>query len=290
MQIQRNKIKITTRTTNNLEALNHTTINISLDFDNWVATPKSQLELIIEQSTSTEKPFLPSLEDYPEYKHLIRLDIENAANEVLELVIKRYMLLRRTLSHENKINLDKILKEYIETRPHRKEDKEELKNKLTKFLGKEKIAAFQHIKNAYSSISLAIANYQILGANTAIKILFGGLHTLYLGDQRFFNEKIKTRSEVAAEGGLARNEHYMAIKQKACELLNTLAPQEGWSQELDAYKAILPEIKKHITKNNIRRPALTSIEKTLRRWIKNDPIVSAAVRIAQFPARNSSTD
>lgn len=288
MQIQRKKIKITTRTTNNLEALNHTAINISLDFDNLVATPKSQLEFIIEQSTFTEKPYLPNLEDYPEYKHLIQLGIENAANEVLELVFKRYMLLRRTLSHENKINLDKILKEYIETRPHHKEDKEELKNKLTKFLGKEKIAAFQHIKNAYSSISIAIANHQILGANTAIKILFGGLHTLYLGDQRFFNEKTKTRSEVAAEGGLARNTHYLAIKQKACDLLNTLAPQEGWSQELDAYKAILPEIKKHITKNNIRRPALTSIEKTLRRWIKNDPIVSAAVRIAQSPTHNSS--
>ncbi|UVL61059.1 hypothetical protein LOY54_24125 [Pseudomonas sp. B21-032] len=254
----------------------------------WNATPKSKLELIIEQSTSKEKPFLVNIEDYPEYKHLISLDIEDAAKEVLDIVSKRYMMLRRTLSQENNINLDKILIEFLETRPRTNNDKKKLKNKLTAFLGKEKIAAFQHIKDAYSSIPLAIANHQTLGANTAIKILCSGLYVLYLGDQRFFNEKIKTRSEVAAEGGLARKEHYLATKQKSCDLLNTLAPQEGWTQELDAYKAILPEIKKYIAENKIRRPAPTSIEKTLRRWIKNDPIVSAAVRIAQSPPHNGS--
>jgi len=114
------------------------------------------------------------------------------------------------------------------------------------------------------------------------------LYVLYLGDQRFFKEEIKTRAEVAAEGGISRNEHYLPTKQKTCELLNTLAPQEGWTQEVDAYRAILPEIKKYIAENNVRRPALASIEKTLRRWIKNDPIVSAAVRIAHSPTHNSS--
>ncbi|MBJ2223814.1 hypothetical protein [Pseudomonas sp. MF7451] len=254
----------------------------------WSATPKSKLELIIEQSPPKEKPFLANTEDYPEYKHLISLDIEDAAKQVLDLASKRYMMFCRTLSLENNTKLVKILEEYMETLPRSKKDKENLKNKLTKFLGKEKIAAFQHIKDAYSSVHLAIANHQELGMNTAIKILCCGIYVLYLGDQRFFNENTKTRSEVAAEGGLARKEHYLPTKQKSCALLKTLAPQEGWTQELDAYNAILPEIKKYLAENNIRRPTLTSIEKTLRRWIKSDPIVSAAVRIAQSPVDNSS--
>ncbi|OJT31811.1 hypothetical protein BOP96_05720 [Pseudomonas sp. FSL W5-0203] len=287
MQIQRNKLRITSQKTNDPEKINHITIEISLDFDNWTATPKSKLELIIEKSPPKEKPILPNIADYPEYKHLATFNIESAANEVLGIVIKRYMMLRRTLSNENKIKLDHIFKENKEPHPY---NNKELKNKLTKFLIKEKSAAFQHIKHAYSSIFIAIAHHQTFNSDIGIELLVGSLHLLYLGDQRFFNEKIKTRSEVAAEGGLSRNEHYLPTKQKSCELLTKLAPQDGWNQELDAYKAILPEIKKYLGENNIRRPALISIEKTLRRWIKNDPIVSAAVRIAQFPARNSSTD
>lgn len=280
MQIQRNKIKIATQTTNSLDIPNHITIDISLDFDNWTATPKSQLELIIEQSPPKEKPFLPNRKDYPEYEYLALLNIESAANEVLNIVIKRYMMLRRTVSNENKINLDKA---FIEnTQLHNNKE-------LKLILGKEKSAAFQHIKNSYSAIFLAIANHQTSSEiDTSTTILLGSLYVLYLGDQRFFKEKIKTRAEVATEGGVSRNQYYLPTKQKACELLNTLAPQEGWTQELDAYKAILPEIKKYIAENNVRRPALASIEKTLRRWIKNDPIVSAAVRIAQSPTHNSS--
>lgn len=280
MQIQRNKIKISTQTTNNLDIPNHNTIDISLDFDNWTATPKSQLELIIEQSPPKEKPFLPNFKDYPEYKYLALLNIESAANEVLNIVIKRYMMLRRLVSNENKFNLDKA---FIEnTQPHNNKE-------LRLILGKEKSAAFQHIKNAYSGIFLAIENHQTSSeTDTSTTILLGSLYVLYLGDQRFFKEEIKTRAEVAAEGGISRNEHYLPTKQKTCELLNTLAPQEGWIQEIDAYRAVLPEIKKYIAENNVRRPALASIEKTLRRWIKNDPIVSAAVRIAQSPTHNSS--
>ncbi|MHC8335983.1 hypothetical protein [Pseudomonas sp. LB3P25] len=280
MQIQRNKLRIITHTSNDPKIKKPFSIEISLDFDNWTATQKTKLELIIEKSPSKEKPFLPNLADYPEYKHLAALNIENAANEVLEILIKRYMMLRRTISNENKINLDKILVERTNTYSH---NNKELKNKLKSILTKEKSATFQHIKNAYSSIFIAIAYYQAHGADIGIKILFCGMHMLYSGDQRYFKEATKTRSEVATEGGLARKEHYLATKQKICDLINTLAPHEGWTQELDAYKAILPEIKKYIVENNVRRPALSNIEKTLRRWIKNDPIVSAAVRIAKPP-------
>lgn len=280
MQIQRNKLRVITHTSNDPKIKKPFSIEISLDFDNWTTTQKTKLELIIEQSPSKEKPFLPNLADYPEYKHLAALNIENAANEVLEILIKRYMMLRRTISNENKINLDKILGERTNTYSH---NNKELKNKLKPILTKEKSAAFQHIKNAYSSIFIAIAYYQAHGADIGIKILFCGMHMLYSGDQRYFKEAIKTRSEVATEGGLARKEHYLATKQKICDLINTLAPHEGWTQELDVYKAILPEIKKYIVENNVRRPALSNIEKTLRRWIKNDPIVSAAVRIAKPP-------
>lgn len=280
MQIQRNKLRVIKHTSNDPKIKKPLSIEISLDFDNWTTTQKTKLELIIEQSPSKEKSFLPNLADYPEYKHLAALNIESAANEVLEILIKRYMMLRRTISNENKIILDKILGERTNTHSH---NNKELKNKLKPILTKEKSAAFQHIKNAYSSIFIAIAYYQAHGADIGIKILFCGMHMLYSGDQRYFKEAIKTRSEVATEGGLARKEHYLATKQKICDLINTLAPHEGWTQELDVYKALLPEIKKYIVENNVRRPALSNIEKTLRRWIKNDPIVSAAVRIAKPP-------
>jgi hypothetical protein len=285
LQIQRNKLRVTTSTSNDPKIKSHFSIEVSLDFDNWTTTHKSKLELIIEQSPSKEKTLLPNLADYPEYKHLALLNIEDAANEVLEILIKRYMMLRRTISNKNKTNLDKILGECTNTYPH---NNKELKNKLKPILTKEKSAAFQHIKNAYSSIFIAINYHQEHGADIGIKMLFCGLHMLYSGDQRYFKETTKTRSEVATEGALARKEHYLATKQKISDLINTLAPHEGWTQELDAYKAILPEIKKYIVENNVRRPALSSIEKTLRRWIKNDPIVSAAVRIAQSPIDNSS--
>ena len=66
---------------------NPVAIKLFLDFDNWTPSPKSKLELILEQSTKEEKALLPRLEDYPEYKYLILLDIETAANEVFDLVI-----------------------------------------------------------------------------------------------------------------------------------------------------------------------------------------------------------
>ncbi|RKS12227.1 hypothetical protein BJ917_6145 [Pseudomonas sp. WPR_5_2] len=267
-------------------------ITLCLPLD-WSQTPKSELEFLIEQSTA-KKEFCPAnLENQPGYKHLTLLGIDDAAREVIETITKRYMMFCRTLPAESKIALDHILKKLLESQKYKST---ETKNKLKTFLNDDQIAAFQHIKNAYSSIAMAIFLAQELEGegegegSLGIKMLYTGLHELYSGTRRFFKEQIKTRSEVATKGGLARKEHYLPTKQKACELLNTLAPQEGWNEELDAYKAILPEIKKYLEENDIKRPAMISIEKTLRRWIKNDPIVSAAVRIAQFPAHNSSTD
>lgn len=118
-------------------------------------------------------------------------------------------------------------------------------------------------------------------------MLCTSLHELYSGSQRFFKEQIKTRTEVAKEGGQARKDRYSPTKQKACELLNTLTPREGWTTEIDAFKAILPEVEKHMIENNIKYPALASIKRTLRNWIKKDPIVSAAIRIAQPSTHNN---
>ncbi|WP_413703959.1 hypothetical protein [Pseudomonas sp. Pseusp16] len=257
---------------------NPVAIELTLDFDNWTASPKSKLELILEQSTHEEKSILPRLEDYPEYKHLILLDIEDAANEVLDLVIKRYIMLRRTLSDENKTKLDVVFKESISTNT---DNDKELRDKLRPIFGNGKIAAFHHIKNSCSSIFYSISRYEQLGIDAGVKLLCAGLYELYLGEQRFFNEDVKTRSEIAKEGGIARQNRHLATKQKACELLDTLTPTNGWTQDLDAYKAILPEIEKYMKENNIRNPTKDNIKRTLRHWIKRDPLVSAAVRITQ---------
>lgn len=251
-------------------------LSLCLPLD-WSATPKSELEMMIEQSTSNEKIFSPTLEDHSVYRHLISLDIEDAGNKVLNIITKRYMMLRKTLSNENKIILDGTLKNLLESQQHKEA---ELDKKLKSILNKEKIAAFHHIKNAYSSIGMAILLSQKPG-DLGIKMLCAGLQELYSGDQRFFKDQIKTRTEIAKEGGMARKDRYLDTKREACKQLDKLTPPQGWIKELDAYKAILPEIKKHMKDNDTRYPAQNTIENTLRRWIKDDPIVSAAVRIAQ---------
>ncbi|WP_443690498.1 hypothetical protein [Pseudomonas sp.] len=258
--------------------INHITIQISLDFDSWTASPKSKLELILDEMPPTEEFTLPSVKDTPTYRYLISIDIEDAANQVLDIVIKRYMMLRRNISNKNKIELDKILEERREPYPN---SKAELNDKLKLIFGKEKSAVFHHIKNSYSSIFNAIALHLTFSTDAGVRILYRGLYELYTGDQRFFKEKIKTQSEIAKEGGIARQNRHLATKQKACELLNALTPTNGWVKDLDAYKAILPEIEEYMKKNDIRNPTKHNIKKTLRDWIKRDPLVSAAVRITQ---------
>ncbi len=250
--------------------------------------PKSQLALITEQITPKKRSVIHRLDDYPEYKYLIPLGMEEALNEVLDIVFNRYMMLRRSLSIVKKTLLDEIFTASLQLDPYpHPHAKTKLNDKLKLIFGKEQIAAFHHIRNASSSISHAISEYQKFGADAGIKLLCAGLYELYLGDQRFFNEDVKTRSEVAKAGGIARQHRHLPTKQKACELLNTLTPIDGWRQELDACKAILPEIEKYMEENNIRNPTKGNIKVTLREWIKSDPIVSAAVRIAQPPTHNS---
>lgn len=253
-------------------------ITLCLSID-WVATPKSQLELIIEQSPPP-KCFLPNVEDCPVYKHLILLDIEDAENEVINLITKRYTMFCRTLPNESKTKLDQTLKKSLESQQY---NKKEFTSKLKTFIDDDKIAAFIHIRNSYSSIKMGNFLYKKLGGKWRVNMLCGGLEQLYSGDQRYFKETIKTRPEVAKEGGLARKDNYLNTKQEACKLLDELRPPEDWTSEIAAYKAILPNLKKYMENNDIKYPALISIEKTLRRWIKNDPIVSAAVRIAKPP-------
>lgn len=251
-------------------------LSLHLPLD-WSATPKSELEIIIEQSPPKEKAFLQQLEEHPIYRHLIPLDIEDAGNKVLNIITKRYMMLRKTLPDDNKTTLDHILNKQLKSQQHKEAG---LDKKLKTILNKEKISAYHHIKNAYSSIGMAIFLSQKPG-NLGVKMLCAGLQELYSGDQRFFKEQIQTRVEIAKKGGIARKDRYLETKREACRQLDELTPPKGWTKELDAYKAILPKIKKHMKDNDTRYPAQNTIENTLRRWIKNDPIVSAAVRIAQ---------
>lgn len=244
--------------------------------------PKSELELIIEKITPEKRSTFNRLEAYPEYKYLIPLGMENASNEVLDMVFNRYMTLRRSLTTEKKTQLDEIFIASLQPDPYpHPHAKTKLKSRLHLILGKDKIAAFHHIQNSCSSIYYAIGHYQEFGINAGVKLLYAALYELYLGDQRFFNDKTKTRSQVAKEGGVARQDRHLEVKRKACELLNTLTPQEGWPRDLDAFKAILAEVQNYMKENNIRNPVQHNINRTLRNWIKKDPLVSASVRISQ---------
>lgn len=275
MRARNIEIKISLQLAVDFPAPKELIIEVTL-YDDWIDDPKSELELILEQFPFKEGSPQPKLEDLPQYKHLAKLSIEEAASEVLGLVIKRYMLLRRTLSDENKLRLDKILAKNCSPLS----SKSELNKELQPFLSKEKIAAFHHINDAYSSISLACASA------IGVKILLASLYVLYSGEHRYFKNKTKPRSEIAKEGGIARTAHYLAAKHKACELLNKLTPQEGWIHELDAFKAILPKIRSYLLDNNIKYPAQSNIRRTLRTWIKEDPLVSTAVRLRS----NTSVD
>lgn len=261
-------------------------LEFPLDFDNWKEPPKSKFQILFEHSTSDSRPSLSELEN-----HSFPDDIEEAANEIISLIITRYTRFRRTLSSDNKIKTDENLIAYILAFTSKeKEPSDETKT----FLKKEKRAAFQHIKNAVPGVIIAVKQYQSFALthnqdkaqSMGKSILLAALVELYSGDQRFFKEKIKTRSEVATEGGIARRELYLAAKEKACNLLNELTPQEGWTQEVDAVKAMLPVFEKHLRDNKIKYPVLSNIKKLLRDWIMKDPLVSAAVRINKQPLTN----
>ena len=278
MRTRKIEIKISLRLAVDVPTPKEFIMEVTL-YDDWIDNPKSELELILEQFPFKEGSPQPKLEDLPQYKHLAKFSIEEAASEVLGLVIKRYMLLRRTLSDEHKLRLDKILANQC-SQPS---SKPELNKNLQPFLSKEKIAAFHHINDAYSSIPLALASA------TGVKILLAGLYALYSGEHRYFKNKTKSRSEIAAEGGIARTRQYLATKQKACDLLNALTPQEGWNQELDAFKAIIEQVEKYLIDNKIKYPALSNIQRTLRTWIKDDPLVSACVMVRNQPPTDKET-
>lgn len=191
-------------------------------------------------------------------------------------------MLRNNVPEEKKSILDHTLKIIIE---NNHENVAETREKLKTILNKEKQAAFKHIKSAYSSLGAAIMLSQT-SKSLGIKVLCAGLNELYTGDQRFFKENTDTRSQVARQGGYARRERYLETKKEACRLLANLTPLEGWARELDAFKAILPGIQNFMENNNTRYPAQTSIKRTLRHWIKHDPMISAAIRLAKPIAFN----
>ncbi len=253
----------------------HIKLNIEIQELKLGAPPKSKLEQIIEQTTKAKKRFPVNPEHSLEYEYLSALGLHNAVEETLKLTTKRYTQLRNGLCEENRVKLDLILVQIFSSEQHtHRRFSEELKSLLIK----ERFAVFNHIQNAYLSIVTALSFDQTPNTNISIKLLCAGLHELHSGDQRFYEDFKKSRSAVAKEGGLARAENYLETKLEACRLLLETAPPDGWTSELEAYKAILPNIKKYMQSNKIRYPAQTAIDKKLRHWIKEDAIVSAAVK------------
>ncbi|MFA0945872.1 MULTISPECIES: hypothetical protein [Pseudomonas syringae group] len=241
------------------------------------APPKSKLEQIIEHTTKAKKKPPPVNPEHSlEYEYLLALGPNNAVEETLKLTTKRYMQLRSSLSDRDRIKLDLILIQILSSEQH---TLQVLSDELKSLLNKEKFAVFNHIQNAYLSIVAALLFDQTPVINSKIKFLCVGLHELYSGDQRFYKDFKKSRPAIAKEGGLARAENYLETKSEARRLLLDTAPPGGWTSELEAHKAILPHIKEYIKSKNIRYPAQTAIDKKLRHWIKEDPIVSAAVNI-----------
>ena len=283
MRTQKNEIKLTIRLLDARSTTKEIVLTIPLDFEKLAKTSKSQLQTSIETATDKNDALkLKLAEDFSR-------NIEKNANEIIKIIARRYALLRRNLSTEAKIKLDKLFIEYILSIQR---ENEIYSNEDKSFLSKEKSSAFQHIKNSLSGVIIAIKFHQNpslkydqeVALSLGPKILLASLNELYSGDQRFFREHIKTRSEIATEGGIARTNHYLPLKQKTCELIKAATPPEGWTKELDAYKAVLPMIVSYIKNNNIKRPTIFGIDRLIRRWIKEDPIVSAVIRIANQPS------
>ncbi|MVF52163.1 hypothetical protein F9Z43_23245 [Pseudomonas monteilii] len=248
-------------------------LNLSLA-EVWCGIPKCELEKLYDKSTEAGKVLPNSLEDLPEYQYLNSLPSNIAANQAASLVTKKYSMLRRTIPLRSQYMLDEFLKQKIERRVIVSEIQEQINAILTK----EKRAVLGRIVNAYSGISKAIELLPLYGQAIAVKTLCVGLHQLYEGDQRFYKEQIKTRKQVASEGGIARKNHYTPAKIEVCRLLQIFRPITGWQNESQALKAIMPSLKNHIKENGIRYPAPDSIEKTVRRWIKHDSIVAAVMK------------
>ncbi|HDQ4464362.1 TPA: hypothetical protein P9G65_005905 [Pseudomonas aeruginosa] len=255
--------------------INHSIIELNLSLSEmWCGLPKCELEKIYDKSTEAGKALPNSLEDLPEYQYLNSLPGNIAANQAVSLVTKKYSMLRRTLPLRSQYMVDDFLKQKIERRVILPEKQEQINT----ILSKEKRAVLGRIVNAYSGISKAIELLPLYGQAIAMKTLCVGLHQLYEGDQRFYKEQIKTRKQVASEGGIARKDHYTPAKKEVCRLLQIFRPITGWSNELQALKAIMPSLKNYMKENGIRYPAPDSIEKTVRRWIKSDSIVAAVVK------------
>lgn len=283
MHTQLKKIAVSIRPTEAHPAIKEIALEVPIDFDNWKSPPKSRFQILFEHSISDSHSPLPDLENYS-----FPNDIEKTANEIISIIITRYTRFRRTLSNDNKIKSDENFIAYILVLlREEKEPSDETKT----FLKKEKRAALQHIKNAVSGAIIAVKQYQIIALthdhdkaqSMGVRILVASLRELYSGDQRFFKEKIKTPSEVAATGGSAKTNLYLPAKQKACELLNELTPQEGWTNELDAINVIYKKVETYLLVNKIKYPANSSLKTTLTRWLKEDPLVSAAVRLHNQP-------
>ncbi|RYZ83726.1 MAG: hypothetical protein EOP06_19400, partial [Proteobacteria bacterium] len=178
----------------------------------WPAIRRFELEGIIEQTTAAKKSFPINTEESLEYKYLVPRGFHNALVEAHNLIIKRHILIRRTLSEKHQTILDHALSN--PPGPEQKNNSTQTEE-LKSFLNKDKLSAFIRIQNAYSSIALAVALDQTPGLNNGIKLLCAGLHELYSGDQRFFNDRVKTSKEVAKAGGIAKKTKFAESKKKA---------------------------------------------------------------------------
>jgi len=105
------------------------------------------------------------------------------------------------------------------------------------------------------------------------------LHLLYMAEVPEYHpsyyEEGKSKS-ISGRGGKVRSQRYLPAKKETARLLKTLKPEDGWSSITAAINGIDHAMKSFIT--NTEAPLNeAALPETLRRWMKNDDLVKAAL-------------
>lgn len=89
------------------------------------------------------------------------------------------------------------------------------------------------------------------------------------------NPSLEIRKRRAHLGGLKINEKYIPAREEAARLLRQKRPADGWSSVSHAANEISEELCSFIERNEIPLKD-ENIPETIKRWIKKNPLLSAA--------------
>jgi hypothetical protein len=91
-----------------------------------------------------------------------------------------------------------------------------------------------------------------------------------------YHEELRTLTIARVRGGKARQAELDPARKQAARLLEPKRPPEGWANPTAAAKAIVDELKVFIRANRIAMATGDNLVRTIVRWIREVPMVTAA--------------